>query len=80
MASFKAKTSWERQRKRENRNFRSDQFLLDPEQKIAKKFIKLEDTIRASSLQAKTGCERPRKRDNKNYRSNQFLPEPQQKI
>ena len=30
MASFQAKISWERLRKRENKNYRSDQFLLDP--------------------------------------------------
>ena len=30
MASFQAKTVWERPRKRENENYRSDQFLLDP--------------------------------------------------
>ena len=31
MASFQAKTGWERPRKRENKNYRSHQFLLDPE-------------------------------------------------
>ena len=30
MASFQAKTVWERPRKRENENYRSDQFLPDP--------------------------------------------------
>ena len=30
MASFQAKTGWERPRKREKKNYRSDQFLLDP--------------------------------------------------
>ena len=40
MASLKAKTGWERQRKRENKNYRSDQFLLDPKQKIPKKLQK----------------------------------------
>ena len=30
MVSFQAKTGWERSRKRENKNYRSDQFLLDP--------------------------------------------------
>ena len=29
MASFQAKQSWERPRKRENKNYRSDQFLPD---------------------------------------------------
>ena len=30
MASFEAKIGWKRQRKRENKNYLSDQFLLDP--------------------------------------------------
>ena len=30
MAFFQAKTSWARPRKRENKNYRSDQFPLDP--------------------------------------------------
>ena len=30
MASFQAKTSWERPRKNETKNYRSDQFLPDP--------------------------------------------------
>ena len=30
ISSFQAKTGWERSRKRENKNYRSDQFLLDP--------------------------------------------------
>ena len=30
MASFQANTGWERSRKGENKNYRSDQFLLDP--------------------------------------------------
>ena len=79
MASFLVKTGWKRMRKRENKNYTSVPFLLGRDsifQKKGKKFIKLENTIRAS-LQAKTCCGRPRKRDNKNYRSNQFLPEPQ---
>ena len=31
MASFQAKTGWERPRKRENKNYRFDQFQLDPQ-------------------------------------------------
>ena len=31
MASFQAKTGWERPRKRANKNYRSNQFLPDPE-------------------------------------------------
>ena len=30
MASFQAKTSWKTLRKSENKNYRSDQFLLNP--------------------------------------------------
>ena len=30
MASFQAKTSWERPRKEENKNFPSEQFLPNP--------------------------------------------------
>ena len=36
MASFQAKIGWERPRKRENKNYRSDQFLPDPLQRIPK--------------------------------------------
>ena len=31
MASFQAETGWEMSRKRENKNYRSDQFLPDPD-------------------------------------------------
>ena len=41
MASFQAKTGWDRSRKRENKNYRSDQFLTNPEQRIPKKLKKL---------------------------------------
>ena len=40
MAFFKAKTVGERMRNREKKNYRSDQFLLDQEQKIKKKIAK----------------------------------------
>ena len=30
MTSFQTRTGWERLRKRENKNYRSDQFLPDP--------------------------------------------------
>ena len=79
MTSFQAKTSQHRSRKRENKNYHSNQFLPDPEQRIPnkkqKKFKKLRHTIMAF-FQARTGWERSRKRENKNYRSNQFLPDP----
>ena len=37
MASFQAKTGWERLRKRENKNYRTDEFLPNPKQRIPKK-------------------------------------------
>ena len=37
MASFHAKIGWKRQRKRENKNYRSVQFLPDGFEKILKK-------------------------------------------
>ena len=40
MASFQAKTGWETLRKRENKNYRSDQFVPDPLQRIPKKMQK----------------------------------------
>ena len=39
-ASFQAKTGCERTRKRENKNYHSDQFLPDPQSKIQKKYKK----------------------------------------
>ena len=75
MASFQAKTGWERPRKSENKNYRSDQFptrpLLKNSKKIAKKFKKIKNTIMAS-FHAKTRWEMPGKSEKKNYRSNQF--------
>ena len=40
MASFQTKTGWEMSRKRENKNYRSDQFVLDLLQRIPKKMPK----------------------------------------
>ena len=34
MAFFQAKTGWQRTRKRETKNYRYDQLLPDPEQRI----------------------------------------------
>ena len=66
MAFFEAKMGWVRPRKREKKNYRSDQFLPNPEQRIKKKigrnFKKLKNIIMAS-FQAKTGWERPRKKE-----------------
>ena len=77
MASFQAKTGWERQRKSEkkkNLSFRSvpTQPITKNSKKNSKKIKK--NTIMAS-FQAKIGWESPRKRENKNYHSNQFLPD-----
>ena len=36
MTSFQAKIGWKRPRKRENKNYRSDQFLPDSLQRIPK--------------------------------------------
>ena len=81
---FKPKTGWETLRKRENKNYRSDQFLPNPTryrefQKNSKKIEKLKYIVMASFL-AKTGQERLRKIENKNYRSYQFLSGPLQRI
>ena len=40
MASFQAKIGWKRQRKRENKNYRSVPFLPDRLEKIQKKIEK----------------------------------------
>ena len=37
MVSFPAKPSWERPRKSENKNYRSDHFLPEPQQRIGQK-------------------------------------------
>ena len=68
MASFQAKTGWETSRKRENKNYHSDQFQPDPDQRISKKFKKLKNFI-TTSFQAKTGWERSRKREKLSFRS-----------
>ena len=55
MASFQAKTGCERPRKRENRNYCTDQFQTNPKQRIPKKkILKSKNTI-VASFQAKTG-------------------------
>ena len=64
MTLSQAKPGRERPRKGEKKNYRSDKFLPNPEQRIAKKFKKLKNIILAS-FQAKTGWERPRKREKK---------------
>ena len=79
MASFQAKTCWERLRKREKKlSFRSvpTQPIIENSKKIAKKF---KNTIMAS-LQAKTGWHRLRKRENKTYCFDQFQSNLEQRI
>ena len=80
MTSFQSKTGWERSRKSDNKNYRSNHFLPDPLQRIPKNSKKLKknekkNTIMAS-FQGKTGWERPRTSENKNFRSEHFLPDP----
>ena len=58
MATFNGKIGWKRQRKRENKNYRSVPFLPDAKQKIpkkiAKKFKKLINTVMASFQQKRS--------------------------
>ena len=79
MASFQAKTCWERPRQSENENYCFDHFQPDPQQripkKIAKKFKKLENPNMAS-FQAKICWKRPRKSENENYCFDHFEPDP----
>ena len=76
MASIQARIGWKRQRKRENKNYRSVPFLPDGLEKIPKKkqknFKELKNTIMAS-FQTKIGWKMLRMRENKNYRSISFL-------
>ena len=59
-------------------SFRSVPFRPDAQEKIqnkiAKKFNKLKDTV-VASFEAKIGWKRPRKRKNKNCLSVPFLPD-----
>ena len=79
MASFQAKTGWERSRKSENKNHRSDHFLFDPylrcEKRNSKKKFKNLKTPFRLFFKGKTGWHRPRRSENKNYRSDHFLPD-----
>ena len=63
MASFEAKIGWKRQRKRENKNYRSfpTRPVREHSKKIAQKFKKLKNTIMAS-FQAKIRRKRLRNR------------------
>ena len=75
MTSFQAKIGWKRQRKSENKNYRSvpTRRVIKISKKIARKFKKLKNTI-MDSFQFKIGWKRMRKRENKNYRYVPFPP------
>ena len=66
-------------RKKENKSYRFVSFLLDAEQKMAKKkqkkIKKIKKNTIMASFQAKIVWKRPRKRENKNYRFVSFLPD-----
>ena len=68
MASFHRKICWKRQRKKENKNYRSVSFCPDRQEQIPKKqqkkFKKLKNTITAS-FQAKIRGKMLRKKENK---------------
>ena len=57
MASFHGKIGWKKQRKRENKNYRSITFLPSRLEKIPKKKKNLKNTIIAT-FQAKIGWKR----------------------
>ena len=60
MALFQAKIGWKRKRKRENKNYRSVQFLPDRLEKIPKKFKKIKKIPLWHHFQPKQvgkGCE-----------------------
>ena len=50
MDSFQAKIGWERLRKRENKNYRSDKFLPNPKQRIKKKKKQKNSKIKKTPL------------------------------
>ena len=76
MASFHGKIGWGRLRKRENKNYRSVQFLAEGLEKIPQKQQKnFQNTVMAS-FQAKICWKMQRKRAKKNYCSVSFLPDP----
>ena len=74
MASFRAKMGWKRLRKRKNKIIIPFRFYPTRNrkfQKNRKKFIKLKNTITASS-HAKIGWKKLKMRENKNYHSVSF--------
>ena len=83
MALFQSKTSRVRPRKREKKNYRSDQFLLNPEQRIPKKQQKIQKIKKHhyDFISSQNGLgEAVKEREKKIYRSDQFLPDPEQGI
>ena len=66
MASFQAKISWKRRRKRENKNCLSVPFLPDGKYNIPKKEKKNKKNTIVASFLAKIGWKMSRKRKNKN--------------
>ena len=76
MASFQAKTGWERPRKREKKIIVPITFNQSRNRKLKRnrrKFKKFKNIVIAY-FHAKTGQGRPRKKEKKNYRSDQFQP------
>ena len=73
MASIQAKIGWKRQRKRENKNYRSVPFLPTRNRKLEKNNKKIQKNTIMASFQAKIGWKRLRMRENKNYRPVSFL-------
>ena len=82
IASFLAKKSWKRMRKREQKlslRFVPTRRVIENTNKIAKKFKKIKNTV-MYSFQAKIGLKKMRKGENKNYRFVPFLPNTKFKI
>ena len=77
MASFQAKTGWERSKNNENKNSCSDQYLPDRLYKIPKKIAKKFKNTIIASFQTKIGWERLTKGEKKKNRSDEFLPDPE---
>ena len=80
MAYFLANPGWEKPRKSENKNYRFDHFLPDPQQgipkKMAKKWPKNKKTPLWLLFKTKKMGKRRERVKKKNYRSDHFLPVP----
>ena len=81
MASFQAKTGWDRLRMREEKKLSFQSIPTQPEiensNKIAKKKRKKLKNIIMASFQAKTGWDRLRMMEKKCYCSDLFQPDPE---